>query len=420
MDKFAQDRGILNKLREGINLSGLALEKINPEFEAVMDNLRATDARVRDNATDLKAFVRNAASLYRRRDYLAAAKNIAGFHERCRYIAAFLNKFSASIDMKHYKFLLDQFDDEQKQQLFGYDPSVEINVDEDESPVVNAEMSSALKKVAGVVDWYHKMTDPIADLAHNLTAERGKAMRMFEKRFSVGFLRELKSSTERIVQAAIRFLSFLLSNFKRLATALATRNVGQYKKNADNFVKGFSSFDKLFKDYHNKNIVPLKQHHDEAVRQAEEAVKLEEAKQYAAKQNPSPDTSQQPVHVPTQQPVPTHQEQANTLNKLEEDNEPFSITNQMKKSHQDFINRMEILVANDDPKLLINEILKYSAHIEDKNLTDSLKLIAIAEGDWDAWEKKQEVPKTAPKATKPRAKKPEQKPEIKVEQPPLQ
>jgi hypothetical protein len=424
MDKLAQDRGILNKLREEINLSGKALERINPEFEEVMNKLRMSDERIRGFAEDLKSVVRNSASLYRRRDYLAAAKNIATFHERCRYIAAELNRFSKSVNMKHYKFLLDQFDDQQKQELFGYDPSKEIEL-EDYSSANDIAITASLQKSAGVVDWYHKMTDPIADLAHNLTNERGKAMKMFEKRFSVGFMKTLKQDTERMVQATIRFLSFLLVKFKRLATAVATRNVGAYKQNADDFVSKFAQYDTIFKNYHTKNIMPLKEQHEEYQRQAEEVAAAEKAKQYAAQQvKPNPNLQQElqsgPKPVPqTQTPAPTQQEKENVLNKLDEENEPFSLTNQMKKSHNEFIERMNILATKNDPKLLIKEILKYSAKIEDDNLADSLKLIAIAEGDWNEWEKKPEALKTAPKAPRPRTKKVETPQVPKVEPPPL-
>jgi hypothetical protein len=432
MDKFAQDRGILNKLREEINLSGKALEKINPEFEDVMIRLRATDARIRGYAEDLKSSVRSAMSLFRRRDYLAAAKNIAAVHERCRYIAADLNKFSKSVNMTHYKFLLDQFDDDQKQELFGYDPSKEISLDDNSSANDMPAVIAALQKSAGVSDWYHKISDPIADLAHNLTSERGKAMRAFEKRFSVGFMKSLKFNTERMIQTTIKFLSYLIAKFKRLATGVATRNVGFYKKNADDFITEFTKFDTLFKDYHTKNIVPLKEQYEEMRRKAEEEKtrQMEEdaAKQREQLQNVAPaGTPTQPGKTQVQpQGLSTPQKSNEVLNKLDEkyeldeQNKPFPLVN--KKSHQDFIDRIELLAFKNDPKVLVNEILKYSAKIEDENIEDSLKLLAIAEGilektaaEWDSWEKPPEPVK--PKAVpKPRAKKVEPKTEPKVEQ----
>src|SRR5258706_11646075 len=167
-DKFAQERGILNKLRENINLSGKMLEKISPSFQETMDRLRETDEGIRQQAEGLKDLVRAGKSLVSRRDYLSAAINFSAFHERCRTIASMLEKFKSSVNLKHYKFLLDQFDDEQKEQLFGYDPNKKLAAD----------TSSALIKDAGLSDWWFKITDPVADLAHNLGSQRGAAMRL--------------------------------------------------------------------------------------------------------------------------------------------------------------------------------------------------------------------------------------------------
>ena len=91
---------------------------------------------------------------------------MSAFHERCRYITAELNRFNQSVDLKHYKFLLDQFDDEQKEKLFGYDPNKEIDLSDEVAAAADGLINTAaLKKVAGASDWWFKMTDPIADLA---------------------------------------------------------------------------------------------------------------------------------------------------------------------------------------------------------------------------------------------------------------
>src|ERR1700722_296715 len=128
MDKFAQERGIFNKLREKANVTGRILESLNPEFHDMMERLRTTDAKVREHAAQSKDLIRAPKYLVNRRDYLSAAVNLSAFHERGRYIAAELEKFIKSVDLKHYEFLLDQFDDEQKKDLFGYDPNSEINL----------------------------------------------------------------------------------------------------------------------------------------------------------------------------------------------------------------------------------------------------------------------------------------------------
>jgi hypothetical protein len=418
MDKLAQERGLLNKLREKSNITGKILESLNPEFQSMMERLRTADEKIRAHAENLKANVRSAKSLVRRRDYLAAAVNVSAFHERCRYIAAELEKFKNSVDMKHYKFLLDQFDDEQKEQLFGYDPTKEIQLDET-NQANDVVITAALKKRAGLSDWWFKMTDPLADVAHNLTNERGVAMRALEKRFSIAFLKDLKKGSIEMVEKTERFLQFLLATFKRLATALAKRNVDQYIRFSQDFIKKFAMYHKFFVDYYQKSIAPLKQQHEKLL---EEQRKLEEDKSRKLEEDAARKKEISPITEPTpfggapggsfpkapepQAPTGELKSFAPGEEKLtyEPEEEPFNLT--QKKSHKDFIGRIEILSKKNDPGLLAREILNYSAKIEDESPEESLKLLSIAEGIiedykkgglWDLLKpKKEEVPKAAP------------------------
>src|SRR5258708_6824859 len=243
MDKLAQERGLLNKLREKVDVSGRLLESVSPEFGKTMSRLRHADEKIRSYAEQLRALVRQAKSDVRRRDYLSAAAAMSAFHERCRYIAAELERFRNSIDMKHYKMLLDQFDDEQKEQLFGYDPVKDIKLEE--APKEDADdgiVIASLQKQAGLSDWWFKITDPLADVVHNLTDQRAKAMKALEKRFSVSFLRDLKKNSITIVNNSEKFLHFLLAIFKKLATALATRNLNHYTEDAKKFIEKFAEY----------------------------------------------------------------------------------------------------------------------------------------------------------------------------------
>jgi hypothetical protein len=403
MDKLAQGRGFLNKLREKSNISGRVLESINPDFQHIMDRLRSTDEKIRDQASELKTAVRAANSYVRRRDYLMGAHSIAAFHERCRYIAAILDKFKDSIDMKHYKFLLDQFDDEQKQQLFGYDPTKEIKLEEDNASVNDADIqnviTAALKKDAGAIDWLTmNIADPISDVVNNFTNERGIAMRGYEKRFNISFLKELKTKSIAMADKTERFFRYLVSTFKRLATALATRNVNQYIILSKDFIKKFAIYHGMFVEYYSNVVAPLKEQHQKVVdekrmqevaaenqKKEDERKEQEKMQEGIEKQFPTP-TSVQPApqqaSVPKAQ-LPSQKEKNDVLNRLDTENEmmdhkPFPLTN--KKSHSDFIGKLEIVAMKNDPKLLANEILKYSELIEDDAPEESLKLLSIAEG----------------------------------------
>jgi hypothetical protein len=447
MDKLAQNRGFLNKLREKTNLSGRVLESINPDFQEIMDRLRSTDEKIREQASELKTAVRAANSYVRRRDYLMGAHSIAGFHERCRYIAAILDKFKDSIDMKHYKFLLDQFDDEQKQQLFGYDPTKDVVFDKgDVNDVIENVITAALKKDAGAMDWLTmNIADPISDVVNNLTNERGIAMRGYEKRFNISFLKELKGKSISMADKTERFFRYLISTFKRLASSLATRNVNQYIILSKDFIKKFAIYHGIFVEFYSGVVAPLKEQHQKMVdekrmrevaaenQKKEDERKLQEETQAGIeKQFPTQTSVQQaPQQVSApMRPLPSQKEKNDVLNRLDTENEmmdhkPFPLTNK-KKSHSDFIGKLKIVAIKNDPKLLANEILKYSELLEDDAPEESLKLLSIAEGlleDKTAgvfdFLKSKETQKEQPKPTQ--SPEPSQDIEHKVEekQPPL-
>jgi hypothetical protein len=391
MEKLAQERGLLNKLREKTDISGRILESLNSEFASMMEKLRSTDERIRSHAQNVKGNVRAAKSLVARRDYLSAATNISAFHEKCRIISAELQKFIGGVDLKHYKFLLDQFDDEQKQQLFGYNPEQEIKLEDGEVSNVDDKMIMAsLEKQAA---WFNS-TDPLADLANNLTSSRSHAMRALEKRFSISFLKELKGNTNVMVIKSQHFLQALLTIFKKLGTALAKRNVNYYIEAAKIFISKFAAYHQLFVKYYEKSILPLKQQHEKLLQMVEEekARKLEEE---AAKQRkeivqpyfpkPAPPKSTLPI-PPPKAPLPPKSEKlmyqpsnlTDLLNEEPEEEQPFDLTK--RKSAKQFIVVIEKLAKENDHKSLMLEVLAFSEALEDTDQDASLKLLAIAEG----------------------------------------
>lgn len=387
MDKLAQDRGMINKIREKTNLTGKILESLNPEFQEMMDKLRATDEKIRSYAEEVKPLVRAAKSYTNRRDYLAAATNISAFHEKCRYISAELQKFISGVDMKHYKFLLDQFDDNQKEQLFGYDPNKEINTDDTGSADDKVVLAS-LKKQAGLSDWWFKMTDPIGDVAHNLTTQRGIAMKALEKRFSISFLKDLKSNTVIMVNHSERFLNFLLAIFKRLAHALMKRNVDQYVTAAKTFISKFGAaggFHARFVKYYETSVVPLKDQYkklQEAQLEADRAANEQRStRMEQGPRRPAPEVSVPglegktgPLPMP-RAPVPGYDPEA--MDKPEEEEVPFDLK---KPKAAEFINKLEKFAKTNNPKSLLLEILAFSEMLENTDPNTSLKLLAIAEG----------------------------------------
>lgn len=392
MDKFSQNRGLLNKIREKSNISGRILESLNPEFSEMMERLRTADDKIRSHASQIKDAVRAAKSHLNRRDYLSSAMNISAFHERCRWISVELDRFIKSVDMKHYKFLLDQFDDEEKEKLFGYNPNSEIKSDDEVSFVDDKIITAALQKQAGISDWWHKVVDPLEDVAHNLTTGRGQAMRAFEKKFSISFLKELKANTIVMVVRTQKFLQMLLTIFKRLGTALAKRNVDQYVQAAKVFISKFSEFHDQFVKYYQKSIVPLKQQNENLIEEKRlaEQEKSRQIEEQAAKSRQQLDPiNKQVINVSPMQQTPSinpvqQSEKDKALENLrshlgsEDDNDNIPL--ELRKIKSTFISKIEKLAELNDPKSLVLSLLKFSEGLEDINLNESLKLLAIAEG----------------------------------------
>jgi len=394
MDKNAQERGLLNKLREHANITSKLLESINPKFKKMMDDLRKTDEKIRGYSEQSKDLIKSAKSLVNRRDYLSAASTMSSFHEKCRYIAAELDKFIKNVDMDSFSVLLDQFDDEQKERIFGYDPNKELNLNE-VSFVNDMEVMASFKKQAGLSDWWH-----------NLTNERATAMRQLEKRFSISFLKDLKTNSINIFNDSQRFLQFLLATFKKLATALARGKPSIYISVAKSFMSKFDQYHKSFVKFYEKNIIPLKQQHEKMVADKKQAEELDRQKYKDLLNQPgamklNPQTTQAPMQqgpsaqMGPDQPInltniaPSTKQKSldvlDELNKPKPGEEPYNNIQDKNKQlpqilSKQFITKIEKIASDNHPRSLMLAILKYSAELEDINPEASLKLLAIAEG----------------------------------------
>lgn len=451
MDKLAQQRGYWNKLREKTNISGRILESINPEFGKMMDKLRASDDRIRQYASELKSFSRDARSYLKQRDYLNAATNLAAFHQRAKLIAAELDHYKSSIDLKHYEFLLSQLDDEYKSQLFGYDPEAKAQLE------TNEISDGDFNKAAGITDWLVGRTtsDPVA--------ARSSAMKAFEKRFSVPFMMDLKKKSIVMLDSTDKFLVILLTFLKKMATSVATRHIDQYIQLSNDLLKHYGKYHSEFLTFYKKHIVPIKEQHEKLL----SAQKGQDQKQEDAsmKDLPSVENEQKPftpgrepyflpekeellynkkINLPeaknNQKPftpgrevsfapgkeelmynkqapgsknkpfMPGRENPFNTevsiplMQKKVDENLPIPLTN--KKSHNVFIENIEKYASENDHKALILEMLKYSSELEEIDEEESLGLLAVAEGliedyktagIFDLFKGKEEQPKSPEK-----------------------
>lgn len=253
MQKTAQKRSLLNKLREMTNVSGIAAEKFfNPEFEDVMNRLRNdTDDPVRaiitgekigeaeppSDGTSLKSLLSSAKSNLNRREYMKATADLGRFHKKMYDVVRILAGFKSTLDSVHEKFLFKDLDDESKEHLH------------------DLKQRFAPPKTAASQEYFIKQAN-ILDFFANIGTERGRALGAWEKRYPKQ-VAQLKKSSASILSQSERLLSIVLSVLKEMASARSVRNPDKYINAAAKILKSYDTYDKAFKDYYDNNVKPF-------------------------------------------------------------------------------------------------------------------------------------------------------------------
>lgn len=269
-NKTAQQLKKRHKARRLVNPTGAALSALNPAFKKVIRQMDKVDKKVRSEAEDINYYIGMAKSFYRRKDYLSSATYLTKIHEKIKSIHHQLNAFNGDISQSNRKFLLRQFKNRDKKQLFEYDPEKKL----EDVQLVND--GSALISTAGVVkDWW-RTPGRFSDIAHNLTDRRSRSMRAMESNFSDAFLSKLKEDTEEILIKTNDLYKNLLNNFHNMGSAWATRNVGAYLKEVSDINSLYKPYHTKYVKYYKDNIAPMKEEQEKI--DAEEKTALQEAR----------------------------------------------------------------------------------------------------------------------------------------------
>jgi len=245
MDKIAQKRSVLNKLREMTNVSGIAAEKFfNPQFQEVMDNLRSVDANIRsmvigksvddgdpgNNAVALKDLLKSVKSNFNRREYMSAVAELSQFHSKVANILSEIKKLETKVDEVHHQFLFQDLGDDHKKELEGL-----------KSKWSSIEENSFLKEA------------DIKDFLHNILTDRGRALGFYEKRYPKQ-VAILKRDTSKLLDRSEALLGLIISSLKEMAAARAVRNPDKYMASANKIEKGYRAYDVMFKEFYNTNV----------------------------------------------------------------------------------------------------------------------------------------------------------------------
>jgi len=257
MDKFAQSkrqtgRGILNELREKINMPGSYLEGFfKPELDRVMNALKSLDDKLRSILTgkkigtaeapaitqSAKDLLKSARTNFNRREYMTGVADLGMFHKKLFDITQEISKFFVDVNKIHNKFLFEGTDEEKLKRLREHmERKAALDIPE------------YFIKEAGIMDFFY-----------NIGTKRGRSLMAWEKKYPKQ-TKELREWGLKLIDEGDTLLNDTLAYMKEMATARAIRRPDDYMEAANKIKASFDKFDsggKGFKAYYSNVILPF-------------------------------------------------------------------------------------------------------------------------------------------------------------------
>lgn len=413
MDKTAQERGWLNKIREFSNIPAeKATSFFAPEHERVMESLREVDDQIRaelsgkeiDGVTPATGITQSAKDLLKsarknflQNEFMTGISELGAFHQKMTQVVKHLDSFKIEVDKVHHQFLFQDMDEDKLNRLRSH-----------MERKAQLEQAAAMMKEAGMMDFFHKL--------HNALTPRGRALSAWVKKYPKE-TKDLRERGMKLVDAAQALLNNTLVVLKQMATARATRRPDAYKDSSDKIRAEFSKFsdgEKGFTAYYNNVVKPfidtkskieeaqkLRMEQEKAKREAEEAAKAKPTEEQGPPTVPSlpspvapagaPPASQPPVTL-NQPPIaaafppggsppfpPAAKPRLELVPESEEE-APDTLkdppTLRGLGSHQRFFESLESM-SGEDPRILAKYISKYASSIQGKDPTTAIELFSI-------------------------------------------
>jgi len=297
MDKIAQRRGLLNQLREKVNMPGAYLEGFfKPELDRVMTSLKELDDRIRsilvgkqigngnppEDAAASKDLLKSARTNFNRREYMAGVADLGRFHKQMYLITQDIAKFFVDVNKIHHKFLFEGLPEDHQTNLQKLRQHMEGVQKSSSSQQYN------LIKEAGIMDFFY-----------NIGTKRGRSLAAWEKKYPKE-VKALRDGGDRLINDAQKLLDNTISNLKKMATARALRHPDQYMDVANNIKSDFDKFDSGkngFREYYNSVIMPWLKIKDE--------IDAKEQPNTANVPNNTPSINQVELGSPSPNPTPT-------------------------------------------------------------------------------------------------------------------
>ncbi len=253
MEKIAQKRKLLDRMRDATNLKGKVTETFfDPELKSTMESIRHVDDTIRSIATghsigdstvlvdgvSLKQLLDSSASNARNKEYMASISNLSRFRDKIEEVIGQLMVLQSNTDTKK----LDQ--DIQDSFLFrGLDPEAMSELQR----IYDKSKPKDLENVQSGA------FDSILSWVKGLVTVRGRAIRAWEKMFPEK-TRELRTATDQLINTGKALFQTLLGDFERMSQARTKRDVNAYLESSKLLTQRYLGFDQAFKVYYAKYI----------------------------------------------------------------------------------------------------------------------------------------------------------------------
>lgn len=392
MDKLAQARGILDKLQEATNLTGIAAEKyFNKDFEKAMNQVRDSDDAIRsimlgkkigksigkpediEVLTPMKELLAEVKSGLSKREYIEAFSDLGKIHQQLMSISGIINSLNIEIQSVHEDLLLG-----------GLKETDKLSTEEKARRAKRRKDLAALQKrlAAKKYDRFIKEAGLI-DFFKNISTDRGRALMAWEKRYPAE-VSKWRNGTETMLAAAKALYNQIIDQLKIAAKARAKRNLDNYLDSLSPLTAPIAAFDKSFRDYYNNAVKPLlaKLENDDPQAPA----KTTEVTKELSNQEVVPDTvksdtlSQAPTQVSFvnqlhQIDEPIEEENPATLRDEGLQQQMFDLRNK-KSQHENFVKSLSKM-GSEDPLVLKAMIHRYAKMIQATDFETSIKLFNI-------------------------------------------
>jgi hypothetical protein len=251
MQKEAQKRSLINKLREKVNFGGEALEQLfspDSQFLKIMNDLRQKDDLIRaivmakdvedisppsNVDKSMKDLLKSAKDFLNRREYVRSIVELSKFHDNMKLINDEIKSFGQNVNLVHEQFLFEGLDPEDYERLKGVKEKFNKK---------KASCNNKIIKEAGIMDFIRSIGN-----------DRLKALIAWEKRYPAK-VRLLKRETAKLLSRSEALLDILVSTLKQMATFRATRRVDDYIKASQKIINNYNNYDTQFKEYYQSQV----------------------------------------------------------------------------------------------------------------------------------------------------------------------